>query len=160
MGASGWDYRVPFNDSAQESFLAVQQELLATGDYIWPWDDIDADDAAYESVSRPTTLAELAEAKEAEEFWEVGTHTLLDLERVVNADDTDEFGVVRPLSSAELLQVFGTDQPTVEDFHRAYEPGPSGPLADLMGPKWSGRSLVIFADDAPAEVFFWGWSGD
>ncbi len=29
-----------------------------------------------------------------------------------------------------------------------------------LGDKWTGRSLTIFAGDQPAEVYFWGWSGD
>lgn len=161
MGASGWDYRVPFKGSVHDSFVATQEQLLTTGDYIWPWDDMDPDyEDQDETFPRPTSLAQLVEAKEVEEFWEEGTHTLLDLERVANADDADQFGAVCPLTSAELLQVFGTDRPTAEDFDRIYEPGPSGALGDLMGPKWSGRSLVIYRDDTPVEVYFWGWSGD
>jgi hypothetical protein len=41
-----------------------------------------------------------------------------------------------------------------------YEPGLRGPLATLLGKRWTGRSLVIYKDGTPAEVFFWGLSGD
>jgi hypothetical protein len=161
MGASGWDYRMPFNGSVEQSFVDVQEQVLASGDYIWPWDDLDAD---YEdegaTFPRPTSLAQLVEAKEADEFWDEGTHTLLDLDRVSNTEDADEFGAVRPLTSAELIQVFGTERPSAQDFDRVHQLGPAGPLGELAEPTWSGRSLVIYRDDSPAEVHFWGWSGD
>jgi hypothetical protein len=46
------------------------------------------------------------------------------------------------------------------DFDRVYQPGPSGPLARLLGERWGGRSVVIYEDGNPAEVYFWGFSGD
>jgi hypothetical protein len=161
MGASGWEYRVPFKGSVRESFKEVREHLLASGDYIWPWDDVDAEEGNPEDgLPRPTSLAQLATAKEAEDFWEEGTHSLLDMAGVSEADDPDQFGVVRALTAAELTQVFGTVRPTVEDFDHVYGPGPAGVLGDLMGARWSGRSLILYRDDSPSEVYFWGLSGD
>jgi hypothetical protein len=72
----------------------------------------------------------------------------------------ETFSTIIPLNAAELDEVFGTAQPGADDFDRVYEPGPGGPLATLFGERWTGRSLVIYKDGAPAEVFFWGFSGD
>ncbi|MGW4487937.1 hypothetical protein ACWEOE_29330 [Amycolatopsis sp. NPDC004368] len=64
-------------------------------------------------------------------------------------------GVIRPLSSTELADVFGTQQPTTADFDRS-----SSSLDALLGDRWTGRSLVIYQDGTPTEVCFWGFSGD
>ena len=168
MGASGWDYRVRFVKSVQESLVALQADVLARNDYIWPW-EFDSEDLEEleeleddEIIPRPTSLADLAAAKRVEEFWEEGTHSILDVERVTRADGPDEFAAIRPLTAPELAQVFGTERPTAADFDPVRAPGPSGPLEDFMGPRWSGRSLVIYGDDreSPVEVYFWGYSGD
>ena len=160
MGASGWDYRAPYADSVEATLVALQERILASGDYLWPWDDIDPEYLDEdEMVPRPSSLAALDAAKENEEFWDAGTHTILDTHRITTADD-DGVGVIRPLSSAELSQVFGTRQPSASDFDRVYQPGQAGPLDNLMGERWSGRSIVIYKGGAPDEVFFWGHSGD
>jgi hypothetical protein len=160
VGASGWDYRALYAGSIAATLIAVQEQVLMSDDYIWPWENIDPeylDEVG--AVPRPSSLAELTAAKEVAEFWDEGTHTILDVDRVSCADDGDD-GAVYPLSSAELHRVFGTQQPSAADFDRVYQPGPGGPLGDLLGERWSGRSMVIYKDGFPAEVYFWGFSGD
>jgi hypothetical protein len=160
VGASGWDYRAPFAGSVEATFVAVQEQVLMSGDYIWPWEDIDPEYVdEYGAVPRPSSLAELAAAKGNEEFWGEGTHTILDMHQVITVS-SDEFGAICQLSSEELTQVFGTVQPSAADFDRVYQPGPAGPLADLCSERWTGRSMVIYKDGTPAEVYFWGISGD
>lgn len=168
MGASGWEYRVPYQGSVEATFIAVQEQVLASGDYIWPWDGdgralaVPAAALPEGGARRPSSLAELTEVKEnSDDFWDEGTHTILDVERVDTA--IDEFGTIRPLESAELDELFGTQQPSAADFDRVHaDPGPDGVgLLDVMlGERWSGRSLVLYRDSAPAEVYFWGFSGD
>ena len=158
MGASGWEYRVPFGAGIDDALIRAQHEVLASGDHIWPWDALAA--GSDETVGRPATLEELAAAKQNEEFWEEGTHTILDVDRVVSPDEQSDFAAIRPLTSDELLAIFETVEPDADDFDRVREPGPSGSLEDCLGEKWSGRCLVIHQGGAPAEVVFWGWSGD
>jgi hypothetical protein len=99
VGASGWDYRAPYAGSVEATLIAVQEQVLTSGDYIWPWDDIDPEDLGEdEGAPRPSSLAELAAAKEIEEFWDEGTHAILDIDRVVAADD-NQVGAIVPLSS-------------------------------------------------------------
>ncbi|GHF46565.1 hypothetical protein FHX82_001567 [Amycolatopsis bartoniae] len=150
MGASGWDYRAPYAGSVDATLIAVRERALASGDYLWPWEEFDAG----ETVPRPTTLAELDEAMEAEEFWDVGTHSILDVRGVATEDS---FSAIRPLSARELDQVFGTRQPSAADFERVQQ---AGALAALEGESWSGRSVVIHRNGSPEEVYFWGHSGD
>jgi hypothetical protein len=121
VGASGWDYRVPYAGSVEQTLITVQEQDLAGGDYIWPWEDIDPDEFDGEILARPQSLAELNTAKETEEFWEEGTHSILDIDRII-ANGTDEVGAIRPLESAELTQVFGTENPSAAGFDRVYRP--------------------------------------
>jgi hypothetical protein len=151
---------VPFAGSVEATFVTVQEQVLMSGDYIWPWEDIDPEYAdEYEVVPRPSSLAELTAAKGNEEFWGEGTHAILDMHQVI-AVSGDEFGAICPLSPAELTQTFGTVRPSAADFDRVHQPGPLGSLADLCSERWTGRSLVIYKDGTPAEVYFWGISGD
>jgi hypothetical protein len=160
VGASGWDYRVPYAGSVEATLIRIQEEVLASGDYIWPWESVDHETGA---VARPSSLAELGAAKGTGEFWEEGTHTILDIDRVIDTDDDevdDEVGGILPLDDTELNELFGTSQPSAAEFDRVYEPGPAGPLSDLLGERWTGRSMVIYKDGVPAEIYFWGFSGD
>jgi hypothetical protein len=159
MGASGWDYRVPFAGGLRKSFAAVQEQELADDGYLWPWETFAPSLVDYEAPARPTSMAELDVAKQMEAFWDAGTHSILDLDRMI-AGDGDEVGAIRPLTSAELDQVFGTQQPSAADFDRVHVNGPSGPLGDLAGQRWTGRCMVIYKDGIPDEMYFWGFSGD
>lgn len=170
MGASGWDYRAPYAGSVEATLLAVQEQVLLRCDFIWPWDDSEdeAIDPRYaeffeeedrQDVPWPLSLADLNAAKEIEEFWDEGTHSILDMDRVIAAD-SDEVGAIRLLSPAELNGLFGTQQPSAADFDRMRQAGLGVPHSHLCGERWTGRGMVIFEDGAPAEVFFWGFSGD
>jgi hypothetical protein len=169
MGASSWQYRVPHTGSVEETLIRLQEQILAGNDYLWPWggeeNGPDPDEDFFEmeqgeDVPRPSSLAELNAAKEIDEFWEEGTHTILDISRVITAGD-DEDGAIRLLTPEELNRVFGTGQPSAADFGRVYlDNWWTGPLGDLLGERWTGRGLVIYEDGAAAEVFFWGASGD
>jgi hypothetical protein len=179
VGASGWDYRVAYAGSVEATLIALQEQVLESREYLWPW-DLDyrnpsylahraqfleqfgvPEDARMGTIPRPSSLAGLNAVKEGnEEFWDEGTHSILDVDRVIAAESDDQFGAIYPLTPAELTDVFGTLRPSAAEFDHVYQPGPKGPLDDLLGERWTGRSLVIYKDDAPAEVFFWGFSGD
>lgn len=166
MGASDWNYRVPYLGGVEAALAGAQEQVLASGDYLWPWEGWAEYGYDGEIVPRPSSLADLTAAKEIDGFWEAGTHSILDVDRVIgdgddtDGDDDDLVGAVRPLSPAELRQVFGTAQPSRADFDRVYQPGPEGPLEPLLGPRWTGRSVAIYEDGIPVEVYFWGYSGD
>jgi hypothetical protein len=180
VGASSWDYRVTHAGSVEATLIALQEQILESGEYLWPW-DLEYRNPSYlafmerfrresgmpampprEGVPRPSSLAGLNAVKEeTEEFWDEGTHSILDIERVATAeDDGNPFGTIHPLTPAELAEVFGTSQPSAADFDRVHQPGAGGRLLDLRVERWTGRSVVIYKDGVPAEVFFWGFSGD
>ena len=98
------------------------------------------------SFQQPTTIAELIN-------WnaEEGTHSILDIERISPVPD---FGAATPLSTQELIELFGTDQPgqgmivekaeTIRSLRKIYQ----------------ATYIIVFRNDIRDEIYFTGYSGD
>jgi hypothetical protein len=143
MGASEWYYFVPYQEDLGQAFTALQQQVLAERDY---YSDV---------VGEFESMAELGEAKRTEDFWEAGTHSILDMHKIIDPTRPDAEGAIRPLAPDEVRSIFGADHPARPDFerHRASES-----YQDC--PRWSGRCAVLYQDGKPHEIVFWGCSGD
>src|ERR1700677_2673244 len=116
VGASGWDYRTPYAGSVEATLIALQGQVLASGEYIWPWDrdyrnpaflahmERFARETGWQAgqpagtVPRPSSVAGLDVVKQAEEFWDEGTHSILDVDHVIAAEEDDELGAILPLT--------------------------------------------------------------
>ena len=98
-----------------------------------------------------------------EPYWEFmgtsGTHSILDVLSVTSADDeAQSLATIRPLTAPESQDLFGTLQPSRADFGRASD---SGQLYEWVhGDRGTGRAVVLWGEGAPAEIAFWGYSGD
>ena len=99
---------------------------------------------------------------EQEQYWEFlatsGTHSIIDVASVVPADFAgEEFRMIRPLSEAECVELFGVAQPGRAD----YAPVANSERFDeyVNGGRWTGRAAVLWADGAPAEIAFWAIPG-
>jgi hypothetical protein len=163
VGASAWQYRISFLADLPSTYRALQERVLAEQAFVWDYDKGDEDFPDDELIPRPASLDELVEAKAAlgDEFWEAGTHSILDTDRVVTVVDPErDLGTIRVLSASELQAHFGTDRPSLDHFQRRF--GPGGPAPDDLGApgKWNGVCAVLYDNGRPAEVAFWGWSGD
>jgi hypothetical protein len=159
MGASGWDYVVPYSEDMAGVLRSLQERVLRDDHFYWESED----DEFYDPDEpfpgpKPTTLAELATLKvEAEDFWEVGTHSVLDLDRVIGPDDEDHDGTLRPLPEQEVVATFGTRHPTRQQWESAYQGG----MGDVpFARKWSGLYLALYSEGKPTEIAIWGFSGD
>jgi len=128
--------------------------VFASGEYLKP--------SFYGDVFDLPEPASVEDLLEQEQYWEFmgtsGTHSIIDVPAVVPADAEDAFGAIRPLADAEYAELFGVTQPGRAD----YEPlASSERLHDYVtGGRWTGRAAVLWADDAPSEILFWGISGD
>ncbi|MFE4676030.1 hypothetical protein [Streptomyces sp. NPDC056723] len=154
MGASGWGYVTPYRGSVEATLNALHddvfQELYGDGDEYGSLDELYAD----------------------EEFMgEGGTHSILDVQRIVETTEPSDYFTLRPLPTARLVHHFGTDRPTVEQYEdamaRAYEAMKTRPLwgedTTLLGEdrmRWTGVYVVLYTDSQPTHVGFFGSSGD
>ena len=155
MGASDWEYVVPYQPDLGAALDALRRQVFASGEYVKP--------SFYGEVFDLPEPSSVDDLTEQEQYWEFmgtsGTHSIIDVLNVVPADFTgEEFGTIRPLSDAECAELFGATQPTRAD----YTPlAGSERLHDYVtGGRWTGRAAALWADGTPAEIAFWGYSGD
>lgn len=144
MGGSGWDHIVPYQPDLSAALRRLQEQLFRDEDYYW-----------YDDDERPPTLTELWRLITQTELRETGTHSILDVHYVSDANP-DGLGRIRPLTADQMQQWFGTDTPTRADYERAsknieFRADP---------PRWTGRCVVLYRNGQPDEIAFWGSSGD
>ncbi len=149
MGASDWDYVVDLPADAPVDLVSalarLRERVLAEGDFYWGEEDY--------LGPRPTTLAELDELRETEEFWEVGTHSVLDVDTVIGSGEPEREGTIRPLTPPQAQQLFGTATPGRTEFAAA-------DVHDSVDDRWTGQCQVLYDGEQPVAVGFWGISGD
>ena len=150
MGATGWEYVVPYHEDVERALLDLQAELIAREEVSNSHRPEDAD--RYDIRS----LEDLRAAQATEEFWEVGTHSILDIDQVIEAGQQDVAGAIAPLSAERTRRCLGSDRPSREDFERARAEN----RLDWEFPRWSGRYVVLYRDGRPDGIGFWGFSGD
>lgn len=96
-------------------------------------------------------------------YWEFmgtsGTHSIIDVAGIVPVDfGGEQSGTIRPLSDGEYVELFGVAQPGRADYAAVAN---SERLDGFVtGGRGTGRAAILWADGAPAEIFFWGYSGD
>ena len=166
MGASGWQYFVPYQEDVQQALTDLRAQVFESGKYykrfpFWQtmneedYQNGDPDQAKYmvnwlrqmKAMKEPTTIEELME-------WngEEGTHSILDIEWV---GDLPEYGVAVPISEEVLIDVFGDAQPS----HARVEANLSA-LYAAIDRRYEATYFIIYDDGKPAEILFIGFSGD
>jgi hypothetical protein len=204
MGASGWSYFVPYQEDVNRALQELRQREFEDGNYhiSWPRDHAEqhgdgdwvdqeiarsyvddellqahfaATEANLESWDQtPKTIEELIEQNQPD-----GTHSIIDIERVVERKIDGEFdyvqalttldpldpmrfmnatsfGAVSPLADSLLIKIFGTIQPTHEVVEQWDKTGDYGNYCA----RWSGIYLLVYKDNVPDEIYFAGFSGD
>jgi hypothetical protein len=156
MGASGWEYVVPYQD-LEAALGVLRRQVFASGDWVKPDDYDDVFDLP---------VPESVEALTGDQrYWEFmgtsGTHSIIDMQSVIPADFTgdeeEEFGTIRPLSEKQYLALFGVSQPGRAEYAAIDK---SAMYDYVTGGRWTGRAAVLWDGGAPAEIVFWGISGD
>jgi hypothetical protein len=140
---------VPYESSVEQTYAALLAQVLTSGDYLWPWEY-----TSQEGMPRPSASAGLDAAKDSDLFWDVGTHSILDTDKVTDGDE-DEFGAIRAPTALERHDLFGSERPSAADFDRVHRRGDVDfPLEGVLGDRWTGRSVVLYRDGVPDEVYF------
>lgn len=156
MGASGWQYTVPYESDLQVALDRLREETFRRGDYLWQWEGewVDPEEAR----PRPATMADLLADESVEEE---GTHSIIDCPRVVHGppatdaewSSSEYFGAVVPVTGAELVAAVGTDRPTAQQLEALEE--------QIACARWVGRCAALYSDSgSPEQLAFWGYSGD
>lgn len=150
MTASSWRYLTPYQDDIAAALQDLQRSVLASGEFSWP-------QGGGEGLGpRPPTLEQLDRVRRTESFWLQGTHSILDIDRVLEADQPPGDGAVRGMSPEEIAGVFQAERPTRAGFEAAYDAG----RLPFDRSRWAGRWLVLFDDARLSEIAFWGRTGD
>lgn len=148
MGASGWSYVVAYQPDLGKALDELRARIFEEGDYWWAEPSAFGRSAS-DFPDRPRTEDELWSSELVQES---GTHSILDMHEILRPGAAPDFGTVEPVSEAEALRCVG-----VSTLTRAHLPQ----LAGLATERWHGRCAVLH-DTAgrPAEIYFWGFSGD
>lgn len=150
MTATGWRYSAAYRDDVNAALVDLQRDLLATGDFEWP-------EGGGEGLgAKPTTYQELLAAHRTEAFWLQGTHSILDMDRVLEPDAAPSDGAIRGMSPEEIAAIFDAARPTRERFDAAYESG----RLPVDRSRWAGRWLALWDGTTLSQLVFWGASGD
>ncbi|WP_433209297.1 hypothetical protein ACQP00_44900 [Dactylosporangium sp. CS-047395] len=142
MGASGWDYVVPFDEDVAGALRRLRAEVFASGDYYWLYEG---------ERPRPGTERELWAD---EEIRHCMTHSVLDVFEVGTGGGQRAFGRTFAVSDEEAVREFGTARPTLESVADRER------LLPLLSERGGGRHLVLYADGEPSQLLFFGATGD
>lgn len=150
MGASGWEYVVPYQREMAAALADLRRRVFADGSYVSP---------AELGLPVPATLDELVSEPHWEFMGTCGTHSIIDVLSAAPADDeAQEYATIKALTDREYLELWGSPQPTRDDFARVSY---SEQLDEYVnGGRNTGRAAVLWADGSPSEIAFWGYSGD
>jgi hypothetical protein len=150
MGASCWEYLVPYQADLQAALNDLRRQVFNSGEYISP-------------VTWDLTAPESVEAMDEQEYyWEFmednGTHSIIDVLNIVPYDmGEQEPGTVCAFTDGEYKDYFGSTRPNRADWDRFRG---DSLFYEYVAARWTGRAMVLWADDAPGEIAFWGYSGD
>lgn len=158
MGASSWEYVTPYEGTVEKSLEALHAQVFQ---------ELYGDDDTYQ---------DLEELWDDEEFMgEEGTHSILDIDRVVHTtaapspNDIRDYGTLRPLAHERVLHHFGTDRPTPGRFEELVaqgratigrSPDRTERLLDECRMRWTGVYVLLYTDDQPTHLGIFGFSGD
>jgi hypothetical protein len=148
VGASDWSYSVPYQPDLDAALQSLREQVFADGDYWWAAKD-ELGTSAKEYDDRPTTLDDLWADESVQES---GTHSILDIERVVPPDEAPDYGTIQLVTAAEAIASTGHETLTRQDLDA---------IRGLAARRWFGRGAILHDDEGkPVEIHFWGFSGD
>jgi hypothetical protein len=105
----------------------------------------------YASLPEPQTPDELLEYNSAE-----GTHSIID---IITISSSPDIGAASPLSSQQLMKLFGTEKPTRAMIESIGIVALDEQISAYRK-RWEGAYIVVYNDEQPHEIFFIGSSGD
>jgi hypothetical protein len=151
MGATPWSYLVDYQPDINAALQTLRQREFESGRYFPAIDYVEFP----LSSGYPGPGAQHASIEAAIEDADAsGTQTILDIQEI---SEERLPGTVSPLEPLELLNVFGTEIPTVDMVEDEDEV--PGEIFDFIG---RGQSvyIVLYKDSQPEKLLFVGYSYD
>jgi hypothetical protein len=155
MGASGWSYVTRYDGDVRAALRDLRERVFRDQEYYWRDDD-----------ERPGSIDELLSLRSVAES---GTHSILDVARVVDTTDApdwrrrEDYGTVRPLAPDRVIGHFGTPTPSRAQFEELSE-NQAAPgfieFIDEVKLRGTGLYVLLYQGGTPVEVGIWGYSGD
>ncbi|MCG8569742.1 MAG: hypothetical protein MJB14_06355 [Spirochaetes bacterium] len=132
MGAEPYHYLVDYEDNLQSSLDKLRQQVFDSGEF-------------FGVELNPKIPDEALRFTEPE-----GTQTILDIQKIANHPD---YYSAAPFTKKELIDFFGTDQPTEEMIET------NDRFWDFLE-RGMARYIIVYKDDKPDKIFFAGYSFD
>jgi hypothetical protein len=162
MGASQWSYVTPYRGGIEASLRELQERVFRNGEYYWFWEQYPGD----QPLPRPATIDGIWDT---ETMREIGTHSILDVDRVLTATDPpvrgnlSDYETVRPLAMERVRHHFGIGRPTRAQFESIALDLESPGHRDFMNElkmRSGGLYVLLYEGDVVTDIGFWGYSGD
>jgi hypothetical protein len=147
MGGHPWFYFVDYEADVSAALQRLREREFRAGRYnpaVW-FPEFPVGPQSPAPGALHGSIEEAVEEADAD-----GTRSILDMERV---SDEPDYNAVSPLPEEELLELFGTTQPTREMVEGSEE------LFDRLE-RGQGVYVVVYGGGRPAEIFFAGYSFD
>ena len=146
MGGHAWWYLVPYEKDVAQSLEALRQREFAAGRYnpVVSFPNFPVD-LRHAPGRRHSSIEEAREDADAD-----GTRSILDVSRISTTPDYD---AVAPLDEGELIEFFGTTQPTAEEVEDCED------LFDQIE-RGQGVYVIVYEKEKPSQIFFAGYSYD
>ncbi len=147
MGVHVYRYAVKYQPDVDAALQELRAKEFAAGRYnpVMPWINFPI------TANSPSPGAQHASYEEAmEASREDGTRSIIDINRVGNAPD---FCTAYPLSEEELQDLFGTTKPNLQMVEDHPTFGENVERGDCV-------YIVLYKDDMPDEIYFYGCSFD
>lgn len=148
MGAQPWSYFVPFEADVRSALQKLRTREFKAGRFTC---------AGLNKASRPATIDEVMEM-----CGETGSQSILDIYDIMDTPhqrsdegdfDPDRLAKVAPLDNDDLVELFGTAQPTHDQIESNCD------LYDRIN-RGEGVYIVAFKGGKPSEYYFVGYSFD
>ncbi|MCO5970224.1 hypothetical protein [Actinoallomurus soli] len=126
----------------------AQAEAFRKGEYYWAYDGR----GGFPERRRPKSVDQLWEDPVIQELM---THSVLDMNGVSPAGEEPDILQAAPLSPEVTREVFGSERPTRADYDRAADA-----KWDVIEDRGYGCYVVLYREDMPDEIAFFGVTGD
>ena len=173
MGASSWNYFVPFQKDLSKALQELRETVFLRSEYYRRdsfWKEMTFEDFLPPGMDEEETTEFLEEFQRLQALpeptsietliqWngEDGTHSIIDIHEIAA---TSSFGAVAPLSSEELKRFFGTNKPTRAMIERKGNDLFAFLQQEMGRYRGEGTYIIVYKDGEPDEIYFVGYLGD